>query len=193
VRPSTPARSRRSRRSRSQLPWSCRPSCSARSTTGFRPQRSGGNGSQIKDRSAGTVIRYNRIETSNGWFFDLVEPENSWDVLGSRSTYKQAFVYGNVIVNDGGSQCEPALSRGERPGVRRREREGPASRDKLVGARRRRTARAGGDEQPAGPRSHADPAVRGGSQDRGSLQERSGIRPRGVPAVSRPDAAGGPA
>jgi hypothetical protein len=70
----------------------------------FRPQRSGGNGSQIKDRSAGTVIRYNRIESSNGWFIDLVEPENSWDTLGSRSTYKQAFVYGNVIINDGGSQ-----------------------------------------------------------------------------------------
>ena len=70
----------------------------------FGPQRSGAAGSQIKDRSAGTVVRYNWIETAAGWFVDLVEPENSWSDLGGMSTYKQAFVYGNVFVNSGGEQ-----------------------------------------------------------------------------------------
>ena len=69
----------------------------------FGPQRAGALGSQIKDRSAGTVIRYNFIEQSPmGWDIDLVEPQESWASLGSRPTYRQAFVYGNVILNDAG-------------------------------------------------------------------------------------------
>jgi hypothetical protein len=67
----------------------------------YGPQRANAGGSQLKDRSAGTVIRYNYIEQSEGgWDLDLVEPENGWDTLGSRATYKQAFVYGNVFVNE---------------------------------------------------------------------------------------------
>jgi hypothetical protein len=66
----------------------------------FGPMRPGAEGSQIKDRSAGTVIRYNTIEQApGGWDLDLVEPEEGWPTLGSRPAFRQAFVYGNVIVN----------------------------------------------------------------------------------------------
>ena len=68
----------------------------------FGPQRNGALGSQIKDRSAGTVIRYNYIEQSRaGWDIDLVESQESYAVLGPKASYKQAFVYGNIIVNKG--------------------------------------------------------------------------------------------
>jgi Putative binding domain, N-terminal/Viral BACON domain len=68
----------------------------------FGAQRAGSLGSQLKDRSAGTVIRYNYIEASpQGWMLDLVEPQESWDALGKKATYSQAFVYGNMLVNKG--------------------------------------------------------------------------------------------
>jgi hypothetical protein len=66
----------------------------------YGPTRAGMLGSQLKDRSAGSVIRYNYIEASGGgWMLDLVEPENGWGALGSRATYAQDFVYGNVFNN----------------------------------------------------------------------------------------------
>jgi len=60
---------------------------------------SGAWGSQIKERSGGTVIRYNYFEDNAeaGWMLDLVEPENGWDVIGTSNLYKQTFVYGNVF------------------------------------------------------------------------------------------------
>jgi hypothetical protein len=68
----------------------------------FGPQRSGALGSQVKDRSSGTIVRYNYIEQSPaGWDIDLVEPQESFPVNGTKSSYKQAFVYGNTIVNKG--------------------------------------------------------------------------------------------
>ena len=68
----------------------------------YGPQRTNALGSQLKDRSAGTVIRYNYIEQSPaGWDLDLVEPQESYPVLGSKNTYQQAFVYGNAIINKG--------------------------------------------------------------------------------------------
>lgn len=68
----------------------------------FGPNRAGALGSQIKDRSAGTVIRYNLIESAPaGWMIDLVEPQESYDALGSKQAYKQAFVYGNILINKG--------------------------------------------------------------------------------------------
>lgn len=66
----------------------------------FGSQRAGAKGSQIKDRSAGTVVRYNSIEQSRqGWDIDLVEPEETWASLGQSPRFKQTFVYGNVIVS----------------------------------------------------------------------------------------------
>jgi hypothetical protein len=68
----------------------------------FGPMRPGALGSQIKDRSAGTVIRYNYIEASPaGWMIDLVEPENGYGALGSQAAYRLAFLYGNVMVSRG--------------------------------------------------------------------------------------------
>jgi|GEM_PF-490380 len=70
----------------------------------YGPQRPGSQGSQLKDRSAGTVIRYNYFDQSlAGYDLDLVEPENGWDAIGTKNTYRQTFVYGNVIVNNGAS------------------------------------------------------------------------------------------
>jgi hypothetical protein len=60
--------------------------------------RTGSLGSQLKDRSVGTVIRYNYFEQSvSGWLLDLVEPEESWPTLGTSPLFKQAFVYGNTF------------------------------------------------------------------------------------------------
>jgi hypothetical protein len=67
----------------------------------FGPPKVGMKGSQIKDRSAGTVIRYNYIEQSPaGWDLDLVDPQNAWDALGVKNTFTQTFVYGNILVNN---------------------------------------------------------------------------------------------
>lgn len=68
----------------------------------FGAMRSGALGSHIKDRSAGTVVRYNFIEeAAYGWYVDLVEPENAWSVLGSSNPrYGEDFVYGNVFINN---------------------------------------------------------------------------------------------
>lgn len=66
--------------------------------------RSGALGSSLKDRSAGTVIRYNLIDAS-ARAIDLVEPEDSPAVVALPG-YGQDYVYGNVITNvpaDGGS------------------------------------------------------------------------------------------
>jgi len=69
----------------------------------FGAQRSGAWGSTIKDRGAGTVVRYNYFDAApNGWWIDLPEPENGWMALGfSNEAYSQAFIYGNVFVNNG--------------------------------------------------------------------------------------------
>jgi hypothetical protein len=57
-------------------------------------------GSSLKDRSSGTVIRYNHIVAS-ARALDLVETEEEvHDTLRSDPLYPHAWVYGNVIVND---------------------------------------------------------------------------------------------
>jgi hypothetical protein len=70
--------------------------------------RAGMLGSQIKDRSAGTVIRNNLIEQSPaGWSIDLVEPQEGCPSLcyskgatvAPNPKYQQAFVYGNYFIN----------------------------------------------------------------------------------------------
>jgi len=65
----------------------------------YGPMRPGALGSQIKDRSAGTIIRYNYVEQPAGWMLDLVEAENSAPTIPSRPYYMQTFVYGNVLLN----------------------------------------------------------------------------------------------
>jgi hypothetical protein len=59
----------------------------------------GSSGSVIKDRSAGTVIRYNWIP-NGGRMLDLVEPADGWELLTRRPTFSATFVYGNVFYTD---------------------------------------------------------------------------------------------
>ena len=63
--------------------------------------RDGALGSSLKDRSAGTVIRYNYIEACQR-AIDLVEPEASTGITDLDPSYKQSYVYGNVLYNGPG-------------------------------------------------------------------------------------------
>jgi hypothetical protein len=65
----------------------------------FGPIKAGAQGSQIKDRSAGTVIRYNYIEACDAWFMDLVEADNGAPTINNDPRYMQTWVYGNVLAN----------------------------------------------------------------------------------------------
>jgi len=71
----------------------------------YGPMRVGCAGSQLKDRSCGTIIRYNYIEQSAaGWDVDLVEPQEGFPVLGyPNPLYGKDFFYGNIIVSRNGN------------------------------------------------------------------------------------------
>ncbi len=60
--------------------------------------RPGSVGSTLKDRSSGTVIRYNWIEAS-GRALDLVEAEDGWEITTAREDYHDVYVYGNIFTN----------------------------------------------------------------------------------------------
>ena len=71
----------------------------------FGPLLAGAGGNNLKDRSAGLVVRSNWIEGGNREL-DLVDAEDSV-LLRSDPAYAQTFVYGNVIIEpagDGNSQ-----------------------------------------------------------------------------------------
>lgn len=61
------------------------------------PLRSGAGGSALKDRSAGMVIRYNRIE-GGARSLDLVDAQESAWHLVALPEYRQSLVYGNLII-----------------------------------------------------------------------------------------------
>ncbi len=63
----------------------------------YEPLVTGGAGSDLKDRSAGTIVEYNRFNGSAARFLDLVEPQDGWPIFGSRSYYGYDFVYGNLF------------------------------------------------------------------------------------------------
>ncbi|MFT5819233.1 MAG: hypothetical protein ACI8ZM_000456 [Crocinitomix sp.] len=56
----------------------------------------GAMGNNLKDRSAGTVVRYNWIE-SGSRLIDLVDAEDS-EVLVDHPSYATTYVYGNILV-----------------------------------------------------------------------------------------------
>ncbi len=62
----------------------------------FGPLRSGAEGNNLKDRSAGLVVRYNWIESGNRQL-DLVDAEDS-EVLVNHPNYNTTYVYGNVLI-----------------------------------------------------------------------------------------------
>jgi hypothetical protein len=71
----------------------------------FGPLCDGCLGNNLKDRSSGTVIRYNWIESGNRQL-DLVDAEGSAEIV-NEPAYLQTFVYGNVLIepdNAGNSQ-----------------------------------------------------------------------------------------
>jgi hypothetical protein len=60
----------------------------------------GSNGEAIKDRSAGTVIRYNWLIPGNGGYaINLSETQGGAEAIAPLPSYKTTYVYGNVIVN----------------------------------------------------------------------------------------------
>ena len=67
----------------------------------FGPLRSGANGNNLKDRSAGLKVRYNWIESGNRQL-DLVDAEDS-QVLVNHPSYRKTFVYGNVLIEPDGA------------------------------------------------------------------------------------------
>ena len=82
--------------------------------------REGAMGGALKDRSAGTVVRYNVIE-GGARLLDLVEAQDSFDIVGKLPSYRETWVYGNVFelsnedgsyaVHYGGDQGDPAFNR----------------------------------------------------------------------------------
>ncbi|MBK9153392.1 MAG: putative Ig domain-containing protein [Chloracidobacterium sp.] len=68
----------------------------------FGPLRSGAPGVNLKDRSAGLVVRYNWIEGGNR-NIDMVDGEDS-SIIRNAPEYRSTFVYGNVLIKqDGGN------------------------------------------------------------------------------------------
>ncbi|NOT47874.1 MAG: polysaccharide-degrading enzyme [Acidobacteria bacterium] len=66
----------------------------------FGPLRSGAPGVNLKDRSAGLVVRYNWIEGGNR-NIDMVDGEDSL-IIRNSPEYRKTFVYGNVLIKEDG-------------------------------------------------------------------------------------------
>jgi hypothetical protein len=64
----------------------------------FGPEIAGALGSDIKDRSAGTIIRYNWLE-GGAHILDLVEVEDGGDIISKDPSFANTLVYGNIIYN----------------------------------------------------------------------------------------------
>src|SRR6185503_2837060 len=62
----------------------------------FGPLRAGCLGNNLKDRSAGLVVRYNWIEGGNRQL-DLVDGEDS-SLIRNDPRYRETFVFGNVLI-----------------------------------------------------------------------------------------------
>jgi hypothetical protein len=65
----------------------------------FGPLRKGCLGNNLKDRSSGTVIRYNRIEDGNRQL-DLVDSNHEEQLTDP--AYRNTFVYGNILIEGDG-------------------------------------------------------------------------------------------
>ena len=71
------------------------------------PLRSDADGDQIKDRSSGTILRYNQvIENTGGAAFQFIQTQGGIGIIDADPAYRTNFVYGNVFLNTPGS---PAL------------------------------------------------------------------------------------
>jgi hypothetical protein len=61
----------------------------------FGPTKAGASGNNLKDRSAGLIVRYNWIEGGNRQL-DLVETDSA--TIQSDPSYRRTYVYGNVLI-----------------------------------------------------------------------------------------------
>jgi hypothetical protein len=62
----------------------------------FGPLRANCGGNNLKDRSAGLMVRYNWIESGNRQL-DLVDAEDSSELVNDPG-YRQTYVYGNILI-----------------------------------------------------------------------------------------------
>ena len=67
----------------------------------FGPLRADCPGNNLKDRSAGLVVRYNWIEGGNRQL-DLVDGEDS-GLIRNHAAYRRTYVYGNVLIEPPGA------------------------------------------------------------------------------------------
>ncbi|MBS3920008.1 MAG: polysaccharide-degrading enzyme [Deltaproteobacteria bacterium] len=74
------------------------------------PLRANCLGNNLKDRSAGTVVRYNWIESGNRQL-DLVDAEDSPDLVNHPS-YRKTLVYGNILIEPNGAGNSQVLHYG---------------------------------------------------------------------------------
>ncbi len=75
----------------------------------YGPLRTGCQGNNLKDRSSGTIIRYNWIEGGNRQL-DLVE--TGYDSIYNDPTYDETFVYGNILIEPDGAGNSQVLHYG---------------------------------------------------------------------------------
>lgn len=75
----------------------------------FGPLRAGATGNNLKDRSAGLVVRYNWIESGNRQL-DLVESGTS--ALYNDPSYSTTYVYGNILIEPDGAGNSQVLHYG---------------------------------------------------------------------------------
>ena len=87
----------------------------------FGPLRVGALGNNLKDRSAGTVIRYNWIESGNRQL-DLVESGSA--ALYNDPSYATTYVYGNILIEPDGAGNSQILHYGGDNGTTSRYRKG---------------------------------------------------------------------
>lgn len=76
----------------------------------YGPLRSGAGGNNLKDRSAGLVVRYNWIEGGNRQL-DLVEGDDSSAIVNDPA-YHTTHVYGNILIEPAGAGNKQILHYG---------------------------------------------------------------------------------
>ncbi len=87
----------------------------------FGPLRAGCPGNNLKDRSAGTIIRYNWIEGGNRQL-DLVDSDHA--ALYTDPLYRETLVYGNVLIEPEGAGNSQILHYGGDSGATQNYRKG---------------------------------------------------------------------
>ena len=70
------------------------------------PLRPGADGDQIKDRSSGTILRYNQvIQNTAGFAFWFLQTQGGVGLIDADPAYRASYVYGNVFLNTPDSPC----------------------------------------------------------------------------------------